>query len=206
MGNTTPSARELNEIRAKCHSTLNWTDGGHWMGDGPEPSCFSNRETRNQWQLISQFPSDPAARAWNTEWEKAIRMAGHGGGAAIAAAVYLLTSGWAGVAAGTLASIFQSELQARINWPRMSRGWSYSVTFAHTYHQSTFGGSRFEQVVTGESRNHRGLREWHNVSRTSFEIAGEGGLQSGLPDSVARQIVSSPSWTRTVVYGQAAGR
>jgi hypothetical protein len=43
FGRQAPSAFERQ--RNACRNRLNWSDGGHWIGSGPEPDCFGKGET-----------------------------------------------------------------------------------------------------------------------------------------------------------------
>ena len=126
--NKLPSEAERRRVEKLCNNRFNWSDGGHWIGLGPEPNCFQSGTIRGTQTIVYEFPTDEAAFKWNREWEKAIRFAGHLVTAAVTTIVTLKTGGAGGIAVGTLAAITKDELQARVKYPKVARGWKYVVT------------------------------------------------------------------------------
>ena len=61
------------ELERKCRDRLNWSDGGHWIGNGPQPNCFIKEHLKNNISHTIHFPTDEAATKWNMECEKKIR-------------------------------------------------------------------------------------------------------------------------------------
>ena len=75
--NKLPSEAERRRVEGLCNDRFNWSDGGHWIGFGPEPNCFQSSTIRGTQTMVYEFPTDDAAFKWNAEWEKTIRYAGH---------------------------------------------------------------------------------------------------------------------------------
>lgn len=88
-----PSAAERSRLQRLCNDRLSWSDGGHWIGGGPEPNCFQNSSIQGGITYVYEFPSDQAAFKWNAEWEKAIRYMGHLASAVVTTIVTIKTGG-----------------------------------------------------------------------------------------------------------------
>lgn len=186
------------ELERKCGSKLNWSDGGNWIGRGKEPNCFQNEIVQNKLSHTVHFKTDEAATRWNLEWEKTIRYAGHLGTAALTVGVTLATTGSAGVALPILvgfgAAVAKDELQAKIPYPRMARGWSYQVTFNNKLHWSPhpWGQKQFTQRVVVTIRDNE-KKEVSTITKTiQFSL-------DEIPHNVARKIAKAPS-KATVSY------
>ena len=187
---------EADKLRRQCRNTLNWTDGGHWMGTGPEPNCFQRASVSSTMTRVIKFPTDAAAFKWNAEQEKNIRILGHGATIGISVAVGLLTSGWGGVAAGSIAGIFKDEVQAHVPYPKVARGWSYTLVFVHTYSQHTAISRRpatFVQSRTGTVKDQNGKQQWSCSGKSEFST-------DSFPDSIARQLASAPNSNTVITY------
>ncbi|WP_055733880.1 hypothetical protein [Agarivorans gilvus] len=136
MNLQTITAAQRKQLETKCANRLNWTDGGHWIGRGKAPNCFVRQKSTSTKSHTYKFPTDESATRWNMEWEKTIRQAGHFGTALLTVGVTVATSGFGGMAIGTLAAIAKDELQAQIPYPRMARGWTYELIFTHEFSYS----------------------------------------------------------------------
>lgn len=199
MTKTIMTKAEAEKLRRQCGNRLNWTDGGHWIGTGPEPSCFRRASVSSTMTVVLKFPTDAAAFKWNTEHEKRIRYSGYVVGAGITFALGLATSGWGWGAAGaidTIADVFQGEVLARFPYPKVARGWSYTLVFTHTYNQPAAVSGRyatFLQLRTGTVRDQNGKTQWTCSGKSEYTT-------DSFPDSVARHLVSTPNLTKTVIY------
>jgi hypothetical protein len=57
---------EVEALQALCRNNLNWTDGGYWMGAGPDPDCFGSKVlSHSSHKTILMFNSDKAVADWN---------------------------------------------------------------------------------------------------------------------------------------------
>ena len=74
---------EIEKIRRLCQSTLNWTDGGYWMGNGPEPNCSLSQEQIKTSKISIKWPNQDSVDRWNKNWSKAQRRIGYLGTAII---------------------------------------------------------------------------------------------------------------------------
>ncbi|MBT1064092.1 hypothetical protein KJY73_10935 [Bowmanella sp. Y26] len=177
---------DRNELKRKCHNQLNWSDGGHWVGVGRKPNCFINEQTSSRLTHTVKFPTDQSANRWNTEWETNIRYAGHIGTAALTTAVGLATGGAAGIAVGTLAAIFKDELQAKIPYPKMYRGWSYQVEFVHQFKWSPhpWGQRELIQTISSKSINHEDKVVAEARSARRYKL-------DELPEDIARLLATA---------------
>lgn len=178
----------------KCNNRLNWTDGGHWIGIGPAPNCFHSSTSTGSMTLRYTFPSDASAFKWNKEWERQIRYVGHAATAVITAIVALKT-GAGGILVGTLAGILKDELQARVPYPQVAKGWSFVLHISHTLTSSPHprAKSSFFQEVSGTSFDPQRARHYHAVRRRELDLA-------TFPESLARELASMPGQTRHIVY------
>lgn len=133
-----PESREIStadrrRIESQCSNQFNWSDGGHWIGPGPKPTCFQSATMKGSGTVIWSFPSDQSAQKWNTDWEAAIRKAGHLGTAVVTVAAARVTGSLGAILVGVLAAVIKDELQARIQYPRAHRGWRYSFQIDYRY-------------------------------------------------------------------------
>jgi hypothetical protein len=193
--NKLPSPTERRRVEGLCHDRFNWSDGGHWIGTGPEPNCFQSSTIRGTQTTIYEFPTDAAAFKWNAEWEKAILYAGHLVTAVVTTIVTLKTGGVGGILVGTIAAITKDELQARVEYPKVARGWKYVLTFSHSYRWSPhpWGEKGFSQEVSGASFDQQGKKHYQSVNRVDFDF-------EQFPESLAIDLASMPSKTSKVIY------
>lgn len=189
----TPAQR--NELVRKCQSTLNWSDGGHWIGRGAEPNCFLKDNLSNSIKHTYSFPTDQSANKWNQEWEDVIRYGGHLATAAITAVVTVTTGGVAGFAVGTIAAIVKDEIQAKIPYPKMERGWSYQVSIANNFTWSPHPWARNSLSVHSEFKSFDSQGTLVNTSKSVRKYT-----LDELPDGVARLIASAPSKNTSSIY------
>jgi len=182
------SPLQQKHLERKCKNMLNWSDGGHWIGNGKQPNCFLKNLNKNTISHIYRFKTDQDATSWNLEWEKAIRHAGHLGTAILTVAVSAATGGMAGVAAGTIAAIMKDELQAKIPYPRMAKGWSYEIIFENDFKWSPhpWGQRELKQKMIRIIRNSESSITNQSTNIKKYKL-------SELPDGLGRLIASSPS-------------
>lgn len=157
------------ELEHACRNRLNWSDSGRWIGTGAAPNCFMRDALSNRLAHTLHFRSDPAATKWNLEWERVIRYGGHVATVGITVAVSLATSGSAGIAVGALAAIMKDELQARVPYPRMARGWSYQLVLEHDFIQMVappLGATR------AQAGDHHDLARSHRWRRGPIHASG----------------------------------
>ncbi len=182
-------------LERKCNNRFNWTDGGSWMGVGAPPMCSLKEKISNSISHIVTFPTDAAALKWNLEWEKSIRYAGHSGTAALTAAISLGINGPIGTFVGIVAAIAKDELQAKIPYPRMARGWSYELIFEHEFKWSPhpFGIRGLTQTVTTIIRDHKKRIQFRRSGSIKYNL-------DNLPEGVARGVASVSSRETSSTY------
>lgn len=191
--NLTEKERRL--LEEKCRNRLSWTDGGYWMGSGPSPKCRTEEIISNSISHTILFTTDADALKWNLGWEKFIRYSGHGGTAALTTAVGIAFGGVPGIVVGTVAAIAKDELQARIPYPRVARGWSYELIFEHTYMWTPhpWNENGLTQVVTSIIRDHHKVIQL-KTTKTMFYSLDE------LPDGLSRELASTLSRKTTSIF------
>lgn len=129
------------------------------------------------------------------EWEKSIRYIGHTGTAALTTAVGLALGGVPGIVIGTVAAIAKDELQAKIPYPRMARGWSYELIFEHDFKWSPhpYGQKGLAQKVTTIIRDHNQQIQFQSAGSIKYSI-------ESLPEGLARALVSVNSRKTNSIY------
>jgi hypothetical protein len=164
--------RDFETRKDKCHNRLNWSDGGHWQGIGPDPNCFDRLRLTSGVKWIYEFADDESAFAWNGAWQRVMLRIGHFVTAATTAIVALTTKSFLiSTAVGTLAAIFKDEVQARIPYPKVARGWKYIFVWKHMVALDPHPWSttkEFEQEVTGTVVNLKGEVTYQVVSHLKF--------------------------------------
>ena len=147
------------------------------------------------------FQTDQAARKWNDGWRDAHKLGGHLATGLITLATGGMAGGWAAAATAFVLGVSKDEIQSRIPFPRVSKGWKYTVTMKHTYSQRTMHLSSNEFVVEhrGVVFDAQGVRQPRTFgSERRYPIAMDASQPNAIPDSIARSIVSVPSATKTV--------
>ena len=183
------------ELERLCNDRLNWSDGGHWIGYGKEPNCFAKESFANTRTHTVTFPTDQAAFKWNSDWEEAIRYAGHFATAVITVTVTLSTGGTAGIVVGTLAAIFKDELQARVSYPKVARGWKYvlKVTRTSKWSPHPYGKNGLTIESVGRAYDHIGKLQYESKSIARFNF-------DELPKEIADRIARMPTISTTRAY------
>ncbi|BFM05412.1 hypothetical protein [Halioxenophilus aromaticivorans] len=186
--NTLLTSAERAKLTVQCSNMLNWSDGGHWQGAGPAPNCHVKERATSTSSHTYNFPTDESASRWNSDCEAAIRQVGHLATGALTVGTTMATSGFGGIAVASLLAITKDEIQARIPYPRMERGWSYKVQFTYEFRYSPIPGfpKGLVQTIETESRNH--VREivdqTHRVLKYHLDQ---------LPDGLARLLATKPA-------------
>jgi len=161
--------------------------------------CLENKRANRKVTVILKYPTDQAANKWNGMHEKRIRYGGHMVTAALAALVTWGTGGtagiWAGTAAGTAAGVLKDEVQAKVWYPKVARGWILIRNYNITYQQ--FPTKWFEVSWTDVITNHMGqVQEKHTHANTRVDVGGV----NGMPEKIARDLISMPSSTKTTIF------
>lgn len=184
--NLTPFDKQ--RLQRTCSARFNWSDGGHWIGSGRKPNCFVTDRQRSKRSHTYHFPTDESATKWNLECEKVIRLGGHIATAALTAGVTILTSGFAGFAAGTIAAVTKDELQAKVPYPRVARGWSFEIVFEYEFFWSPHPmmPRTLSQKITTAIKDHENKERLRNNVLRKFNLA-------DLPDGIARALAMEPS-------------
>ena len=182
-------------LESLCNNRLNWTDGGHWNGSGREPNCSVFETHKSQHTLTINFPTDASANKWNAEKEKAIRYTGHAATPAIAIGVAAITTGGIGLAVGIAASILKDEVQAKVPYDRVARGWQYIITTQNHYSWSPhpMGKKSFDVTTHIVVKDYQGSIISDRTSRVSYRL-------DELPTGVAKKIASTPSTNKVVDF------
>lgn len=190
------SQAQKNILEQKCRDRLNWSDSGHWIGPGKAPNCFQKERTSNTFTHTLNFPTDASATKWNLECEEVIRYYGHVGTATLTVAVALATGGLlTSIIFGAVAAIAKDEAQAKIDYPRVARGWQYELTYENTLIWSAhpWGKKSFSQKITGIARSHEKVENYRAQKNYKYNL-------DELPDGLARSITSARSRATVADY------
>ena len=195
MSNIILSPKEQKELRRFC------TGIHQIIGSAMRPEhlkCIEQRVAKTSTTLTLKFLTDPAAHKWNQYHLKQIRMGGHIATAVLVTTVALATGGTAGfllgVGAGTAAGVIKDEVQAKVWYPRVNRGWSIVRTSRFTYEQQLQSSFTFE--IKDRISNHQGLVQEnhsygsHRIKVVSGETIGIGA--GAIPDEMARYLIAQP--------------
>jgi len=193
MPETLTSAQQK-QLERQCQTRMNWTDAGHWMGNGEAPNCTTRDYIKNSHSRIFKFPTDASATKWNTDWEDNIRHAGHLGTIALTV-IGGFFSGSAALTVAAIAAITKDEVQAKIPYPRMARGWSYEFIIEFTFRWSPASPHRSHiiQTLTSISKDFMGKEVNRTSTSKKYSL-------NQLPDGLARMLASAPSRKTITVY------
>ena len=186
---------EKAKLKKACSNRLNWSDGGHWIGTGKAPNCFANTHLSSEISHTYRFPTDASANRWNMEWEKNIRYMGHFGTVGLTIALGVMGGSWGAASAAIFLPIMKDELQAKIPYPKMARGWNYQVTTKYQYQWSPhpLGTNGFTISTRAIIRDHQN----QVIKQKQFK---EHYLLDDLPDGLAEQLASQTSRNTTSDY------
>lgn len=171
------AARELSgvqreRLRQICGNRFNWTDGGHWIGQGASPDCSVKEERQVSHVVGVYFSSDAAAERWNAECERNIRFVGHGGTVLLGLASYLTGGSVIAVGALVAASIGKDELQAMVPYPKAYRGSRLLVR--HELSLDWFAAPRARSSLTVRRAvrmsDHQGLKTHLREHEDRFDV------------------------------------
>jgi len=112
--------REWRRNRDLAKQRFNWSDGGHWIGNGPEPNPSDTLVARCSGKLILEWPSDECVDKFRDQSAEIATRLGYG----VAALAAYLTRGlsWG---TGLTAGLAGSYLLSKKGGIRVHRGWSY---------------------------------------------------------------------------------
>ena len=91
------------------------------------------------------------------------------------------------------AAMVKDEVQARVPYPKVAKGWTYKVVLKHTYVQSAVRGSDFVQEITGEVRDATGKKVWESSGKWEYNM-------DTFHEEVARTLVERSATTRPIIY------
>ena len=190
------TAAEVRELHGLCSSPEREL-ASTWKAE--HLRCLEAHRTRRSGRVTVLFPTDASALKWNTRHETQIRQGGHLATAAVATLVALLggpASLVTGIVLGTTAAIVKDELQARVWYPRVARGWQLTIDHVCVYEQ--YPGSRFSVDATYTIFDHeRKIQDRCVAARCSLPIDHE----TGIAEEIARRIVTMPVVSKTLTFG-----
>ncbi|MEM7526983.1 MAG: hypothetical protein AAF416_04805 [Pseudomonadota bacterium] len=166
-----------------------WTDGGHWMGGGPEPNAFDKLEYETRHSLQLTWPTDDCVQKFRDQSAEIAERMGYGVGVLAA----LLTRGrsWR---TGLGAGLIGSWLLNQTGGIRVHRGWTYEVTstvgvalHAHPWSRHA-DGMTVSRVET--------LRDHENRLIDRKEFTGSRAF-GGLSDQMLFEVFHTISGTRS---------
>ena len=187
--------RELKELRRLCSSPEREL-ASTWRAE--HLKCLESRETRRAGRLKILFPSDAAAIKWNTRHETQIRHGGHLVSAGVTTLVTILggpAGPAAGIAVATLAAIVKDEIQAKVWYPRVARGWTLTIDHVCSYRQFPTARLFIDATYTVIDHKDR-LQDQRAAAKCTLEV----GDPNGVPDEVARRLVTRPTTHRTLTF------
>lgn len=182
------SAQQLLELRRLCINPL------LELGSTLRPEhlqCARKRISTRELTVKINFSEHAAAERWNLLHEEQIRLEGHIFTLALAAASGY-AGGMLGLAGGTTLStavaIGQSELQARIWYPKVYKGWSLARRYRFEYEQypRRVLYVQWLDIIYDESGVEQ---ERHEHRRHQVEV----GDPFGLPVKLAENIMNQAS-------------
>ncbi|MEM7497547.1 MAG: hypothetical protein AAF371_06100 [Pseudomonadota bacterium] len=113
---------EFKRNRRQAGNRGNWSDGGHWIGSGPEPNAFDSLEASSAHTLALSWPTDDCVEKFRNQSKEIAERLGYG--VAIIAAIATRGRSWG---AGLGAGLAGSWLLARSGGIRVHRGWRYEI-------------------------------------------------------------------------------
>jgi hypothetical protein len=183
MGSVLLSSQEVRELKRLC------SDPFMELGMTLRPkhlACFEHKIATHNMKVIILFEKHEHADKWNKMHEEQILKGGHLATITLTALVGMLGGGYTRtVATGATVSILKDEVQARIWYPEMFKGWVLTRHFTFRYEQ--FPGQDFymewTDVIQDESGKERERRK-HGQSHCKV-----GGV-FGIPEKLVRDLMT----------------
>ena len=148
--------------------------------------CFERKIATHSVKVIILFEKHENAEKWNSIHEAHIRKGGHLATIALTALIGTLDGAYIPmVAAGSTASILKDEVQARIWYPKMHKGWLLTRNFIFRYEQ--FPGKDLYMEWTDIIQDDTGKdREWHKHGQCHCRVGGA----FGIPEKLVRDLMT----------------
>ncbi|MEM9765334.1 MAG: hypothetical protein AAF968_23020 [Pseudomonadota bacterium] len=167
----------------------NWTDGGYWMGGGPEPNAFDTLECQSTHTLALTWPSDDCVQKFRDQSAEIAQRMGYG--VAILAALLTRKKTWGqGLGAGLAASWILNQTGGI----RVHRGWTYEVASSVALALHAHPWSRHADGMTITKTEM--LRDHENCLVDRRETSGNRSFE-GLSDQMLFELFVSISGTRS---------
>ncbi len=178
------TTEELRELKHMCN------DPFPELGMTLRPKhlkCFKSKVATHSIKTIILFEKNEHSDKWNTMHEERIRMGGHLATITLTALVQLISGNPSlSFFVGASSAIAKDEVQARVWYPKMSRGWMLTRNFNFSYEQ--YPNQHFfmswGDMIQDEEGNEVEKRQ-HGQSH--FTV----GKYFGVPEKFIRQIMSS---------------
>lgn len=177
------SPRELIDLKRMCANPF------MELGSTLRPEhlqCFKPYIVTTTTRVVISFPSNEAAKEWNLMHLKRIRMGGHLATIALTGIVALLGGGSARtIATGSTLAIAKDEIQAKVWYPEVSKGWRLTRDFRFRYQQ--FPDQYFQMEWTDVIHDEDGSEHERRVHAACRLKVGE---PFGIPEDLVREIMT----------------
>ena len=207
MGLTVLSSAERHKIQQICNTRHNWTDGGHWVGRGKQPDCYSSRIKRNTLSIALLFNSDEAAMDWNRNCDKNLRVASYSTAIGINIALAFvpqilplkiskaMSSAWGAIVTGSTVNVMHGEGMARIPYPEVAKGWKVIIEISHELSWVPMLGakSHFTQKLVALSVDSSGKERFSTSTKRQVKL-------SDMPAGLAEGLVNIQSQSKEIPY------
>lgn len=187
------TTQEINELKQLC------ADPMIELGMTLRPrhlKCFEPHIITKSVTVIVNFPNHESSEAWNKLHEKQIRYGGHGATFLLALVTALIGGSipWT-VAVGSSTAIIKDEVQARIWYPKMFKGWSLTRTCLFQYTQFPSQIFTMHPIDTiRDDQERRQERRDYGISRINV------GEPNGIPEEIVKKIMTQFPDTKSVDF------
>lgn len=186
MSSVLLTKEEINELERLCN------DPNLELGMMMRPKhieCLKPKIATNNLTVIISFNSENAAGKWNYFHEKRIRMGGHTATIAFGVLTGVISSNFTiGIAASTVLTssigIMKDEIQARVWYPRMYKGWLLTRNSTFRYEQFPHQNLYFEFL--DKIQDNKGV---YQEQRKSGPYHCNVGGANGIPEKLVRDLI-----------------
>lgn len=184
MSSIMMTTEELRELKRMC------SDPFLELGMTLRPKhleCFKSKVAIHSLQTIILFEENADAKKWNKMHEDQIRLGGHMATIALIALVQMIGGSPAVTfAAAGGSAIVKDEAQAKVWYPKMSRGWVLTRCFNFSYEQypTQHFYMSWNDMIQDEKGNEVERRQ-HGQSHNKV------GGYFGIPEKLVRKIMNS---------------
>ena len=176
-GGIPPVRSRFESTRDACRNRLNWSDGGHWIGTGPEPDCSMRGTAKQTSTITTHWPTEESVIQAREQINRSRNIAGYivGGLVTIVSAgakAPLLVALLAGTGGSVLTDYIPSVIDMVRSGDRLTIRLGVAATrSAHPWGRNAFTTSSTWELVDRDGKLKWGMSDRHTIQASDLTQA-----------------------------------